>query len=202
MRQKEVPIPKLYYFDTYGRADAFKAIFRFYKVNFEDIPMRMDEWPGMKQDYEYAQLPYLEWKGSYIAQPHALLYYLGNEYKCIPKDSIDEYEMNSVICAVEDVEMTALKIYLEYKSPEERSQKLKEHYHQTVSFYIERFESKLKVKQNTGYIAGNEISLADFAIVGLMTSMYGQQDGALLKQNISSKYALFSAYVDGLLRIA
>ena len=200
------PIPAsatLYYFDTHGRGEMIRAIFRYYKIHYEDVRIRMDQWPAIKFDskFEYAVLPVLEWKGQYISQSHAILYFLGKEFKCIPNDPMDEYEMNNVICCVSDLATAVGNIFFTSKTPEERNQRLGEHFSKTVPFYIERFENKLKIKSNSNFIAGSCISLADFAIAGMAIGIFALPDGTLIKKNICEKYPLFAKYVDGLLKL-
>jgi len=180
-----------------------RAILRYYKVHYEDIRIRMDQWPAIKVDskFEYAQLPVLEWNRQYISQSHAILYFLGKEFNCIPADPMDEYDMNNVICCIADLLTAAGTIFFTSKTPDERNQRFGEHFSKTVPFYIERFESKLKMKSNSKCIAGNSISLADFAIVGMAIGTFALPDGSMIKKDIYSKFPLFAAYVDGMLKL-
>ena len=194
---------KLYYFDAQGRGEQIRALFRFYQIKFEDIRVRLDQWPIMKFDpkFEYAQLPVLETKGKLISQSTAILYYLGMQFKCIPTDPMNEYEMNNVICAVNDLISTMSGIAMGSKTPEERNQKFGEFFSKTFPFYAEKIENKLRAKGgDKRYIIGTSVSLADFSLAGLAIALFANMDGQMIKKMITEKFPILSDYIDGMLK--
>jgi glutathione S-transferase len=194
---------KFYYFDAQGRGEQIRALFRFYQTKFEDVRVRLDQWPTMKFDpkFEYGQLPVLEVKGHTISQSSAILYFLGMQFKCIPSDPMDEYEMNNVICAVNDIITGMSTIMMGSKTPEERNQKMGEFFAKTFPFYAERIENKLRAKGgDKRYIIGNNVSLADFSLVGLAIAIFSNPDGQMIKKMITEKFPILSEYIDGMLK--
>ena len=193
---------KLYYFDAPGRAEQIRAIFRNHKVAFEDVRIKMEQWPAMKNDpkFEFGQLPVLEVNGELIAQTHAIMYFLGKMYNLIPNDMMEEYEMNNIICAVNDLINAIAAAALGSKTPEEKKTKMEEFFTKTLPFTGEKIEAKIKNKANKCFLVGNSLTLADFSLSGLAIALYSNPEGGqIAKGVIAQRLPILSKYISDML---
>ena len=97
---------KLIYFDTPGRAEAIRMIFKYCGVKFEDQRLTKDEWSKLKKELplEYHQLPALVENGKYYVQSQAILEKLGLKFNLLPiSDPFEMTEVITILGAVNDL---------------------------------------------------------------------------------------------------
>ena len=74
---------KLYYFDSYGRAEAIRMFFWHAKVEYEDIRLTKEQFAEHKAagKFEYGQVPMLELDdGTQLTQTNAIMRYVSEVY--------------------------------------------------------------------------------------------------------------------------
>ena len=74
-------MPKLYYFDLYGRAEAARMAMVYSGVQFEDIRVTGDSWKALKEsgNLEFGSVPMLELDdGTKLVQSMPIVDYLNS----------------------------------------------------------------------------------------------------------------------------
>ena len=98
---------KVFYFDGAGRAEAIRLLLKHAKVEFEDVRLKGEEWPALKESgkLEYKQMPALEMEGKMYVQSHAIMALLGSKYGYYPTDPESQYKIWNCIGGVDDFAM-------------------------------------------------------------------------------------------------
>ena len=96
---------KVHYFPGYGRAEQFRMLLAYAKVDFENVDYTQETLPAAKEsgNLEFGQLPVLESDGKFYAQSHATLRFLGAKYGYYPADPFLAYQADSIIDSIGDL---------------------------------------------------------------------------------------------------
>ena len=153
---------KLYYFDIYGRAESIRFLLSHAKVEYENVnagPIMAD----LKKDkLEFGQVPLLETAdGHSFVQSWAILRYLGRTYGYYPNEAELAWKIDSTIDAVEDYFAAYFKF--NFESNEEKKAIFKEAWLKNLPIWVAAIEKRLEANGGK-YIAGDKITIADFAI--------------------------------------
>ena len=157
---------KLHYFNFYGRTEPIRMLLTHAKIAFEDIRVPFPDWPGVKGNYEFGQLPVLEitdaeGKVKKYAQTLSILRYLSIQNGYYPKDNAEQaWEIDSTLDAIYDLVNGLVKIYWE-KDLERKAQLSKDFFSGPYTQTLKALAKRL-VENNTKYIAGDKITAADF----------------------------------------
>ena len=157
---------KLHYFNFYGRAEPIRMLLTHANIAFEDIRVPFPDWPGVKGNYEFGQLPVLEitdaeGKVKKYAQTLSILRYLSIQNGYYPKDNAEQaWEIDSTLDAIYDLVNGLVKIYWE-KDLERKAQLSKDFFSGPYTQTLKALAKRL-VENNTKYIAGDKITAADF----------------------------------------
>mmetsp|Transcript_32359 Transcript_32359/g.31663 ORF Transcript_32359/g.31663 Transcript_32359/m.31663 type:complete len:100 (-) Transcript_32359:381-680(-) len=97
---------KLYYFDSYGRAEAIRMCLTHAKVPFEDIRLTKEEFEKLKteKELEFGQLPLIEHEGKIYGQSMALLRHAGRTHGYYPSEAGPAWRIDSLIDSYLDVQ--------------------------------------------------------------------------------------------------
>lgn len=49
--------PKLHYFDIYGRGEPIRALFSFFKIDYEEVVVDSETFGTEKSKYKYGRIP-------------------------------------------------------------------------------------------------------------------------------------------------
>eukprot|EP01134_Creolimax_fragrantissima_P006556 CFRG6556T1 len=88
---------KLSYFDFRGRAEPIRACFAYGNIDFLDHRVSQDEWPAMKANTPFFQLPVLEVDGLKFSQGYAILRYAGKLAGLYPEDYLQAMRVDEVL---------------------------------------------------------------------------------------------------------
>nr|CAB3254089.1 hematopoietic prostaglandin D synthase-like [Phallusia mammillata] len=100
-----MPNYKLYYFPLKGRGEVIRLLFHYAGVEFEDIRVSFKDWPSMKNDMPYKQMPVLEVDGVKLSQSAAIGRYVARELGLMGKTSLEGAKADEIGEAVHDVMM-------------------------------------------------------------------------------------------------
>jgi len=97
--------PKLTYFDiAASRGEECRLALQIAGVDFEDVRIKMADWPAVKGTTPFGSVPVLELPGiPPLAHSNAILGLIGRKHGLHPKDDIEAARHEAVMCHVEDM---------------------------------------------------------------------------------------------------
>ena len=104
----------LHYFTLNGRAIIPRAILCYAKADWTNHTFENDEeWDKLKKSglCEFEQVPVLEVDGRKYAQSHAISLYLGETFNLLEKDKEENYQINSLLLAIDDFNIEIWKTF-------------------------------------------------------------------------------------------
>eukprot|EP01022_Parablepharisma_sp_SALTPOND_P016153 TRINITY_DN2338_c6_g1_i1.p1 TRINITY_DN2338_c6_g1~~TRINITY_DN2338_c6_g1_i1.p1 ORF type:complete len:428 (-),score=44.48 TRINITY_DN2338_c6_g1_i1:116-1330(-) len=164
---EEIPTaPKLYYFDIPGRGEMIRLLLKKANVQFEDVRIKFEEWPKMKEKFALKQLPVLVVNGIQFPETDAIMRYLSIQYGYLPLDPDELYKASFVTDTIKDLVNNYIRFAFA-ELPEDKKAKLAEQYYsETVPLIFSILEKRLKENESTGFFVGNKYTIADFYVLG------------------------------------
>ncbi len=97
--------PRLIYFDApVSRGEECRLALHIAGVDFEDVRISQNDWPGLKPETPFGSLPVLELSGSPpLGQTNAILVLIGRRHGLHPKDDYEAARHEAVMCHIEDL---------------------------------------------------------------------------------------------------
>jgi glutathione S-transferase len=97
--------PKLIYFDApVSRGEECRLALHLAGIDFEDVRVKADAWPAMKEQMPYGALPVLELPGRPpLAQSNAILVMIGRGHGLHPADDFEAARHEAMMQHVEDL---------------------------------------------------------------------------------------------------
>nr|QFU14644.1 glutathione S-transferase GSTs6 [Dendroctonus armandi] len=160
------PKYKLIYFNTYGRAEPLRYIFAYAGQDYVYEIIEKENWPKLKPNTPYGQLPVLEVDGKPAAQTTAIARYLAKQFNIQGKDDWEILQADSLVEALADYRACAKRLYTE-QNPEKIAEIKKER-----AKYLEKFDTILS-SNPSGVLVGSEITWADLVFAAVLS---GRQD--------------------------
>nr|AEE61730.1 unknown [Dendroctonus ponderosae] len=161
-----IPKYKLIYLNTYGRAEPLRYMFAYAGQDYVYEIIEKEDWPKLKPNTPYGQLPVLEVDGKPVAQTTAIARYLAKQFNIQGKDDWEILQADSLVEALVDYRACARRLYTE-QNPEKIAEIKKE---QTM--YLEKFDTILS-SNPSGFLVGSEITWADLVFAAVLS---GRQD--------------------------
>jgi len=176
--------PKLYYFESYGRAsaitlaisqgkieraDPLRLVLHYAKLDFDDILLTQEKFNELKSQglFPYGQVPILEWDGRTYSQSRSIMRYLCQTLGYFPTDPEEVYRTESIGDFYVDIIEQVIRA-----SASQRQEKSNPEYAKLVQDVLlprmKILESRfLEYSKGKEYFVGEKISLADFYVVNL-----------------------------------
>ena len=95
-KNTDQPIPKITYFDVRGRAEVIRILLEEAGTQYTERRISIDEWPELKSNFTFGQLPIYEEGDLLLNQSNAIYRYLGRKY-CLYGDSMMEQARCDII---------------------------------------------------------------------------------------------------------
>ncbi|XP_076294014.1 glutathione S-transferase-like [Lasioglossum baleicum] len=159
-----MPTYKLTYFPITALAEPIRFLLSYGGAEFEDYRLGADEWPKLKHEMPFGQVPVLEIDGKKVNQSAAISRYLAKQFGLAGKNDWEALEIDIAVDTIHDVRLK-LAAYHNETNEVAKAEKLNVVKDQ-VSYYLERLDSQ--VKKNGGYFVGGALSWADLTFVGLL----------------------------------
>ncbi len=158
--------PKLYYFDMPARGEMVRLLLRHAKVDFEDIRIKYEDWPAMKDKFPLKQVPVYECCGVQYPQTDAIMHMLSAKHGYLPLDSEKLYRVLFISNTMKDLFGGFCKF--EYGGlPAEKAKKAKEDFYATsVPMMFNILEKRLQENDSHDFFVGSQYTMADFYAVG------------------------------------
>ena len=189
---------KLYYFNSYGRAEVIRLLLDYAKAEYEDIRYTKEEWAEVKNDSEkfrYGQVPVLEKDGKFYCQTIAILRFLGREYGYYPTDPELVYQHEKVMDICTDFLIPLIKVFF-MESPEEKQKAFGELIATHFPKFFGYFEDHLKENSSKDYMIGDSITVVDFAILNLIYENAYNEKTKDFVMPVLENYPTLKAYLE------
>ena len=144
-----------HYFQVNGRGAVARAILSAMKADWTNHAFTREEWPTIKKSglCEFEQAPVLEHKGKSYAQSMAIDFYLARKFNLMGKDDEENYEIESLMCCMEDIFSAMFKFT---HLPENEKDKYDELRKVALERYIKHGKGK--------YFLGDRFTLCDILV--------------------------------------
>ncbi|KZC09848.1 PREDICTED: glutathione S-transferase-like [Dufourea novaeangliae] len=160
-----MPTYKLYYFHFTALGEPIRFLFNYGGVEFEDYRCELtDEWPALKSEMPFGQLPVLEIDGKKYPQAMAICRYLAKQFGVLGKDDLEALEVDSTVDTINDFRAKLAASY--YETNEDVKAEKRKIAEELVPYYLERLDAQ--VKNNGGYFVGGALTWADLTFVALL----------------------------------
>ncbi|XP_076238997.1 glutathione S-transferase-like [Calliopsis andreniformis] len=159
-----MPNYKLTYFPLKGLAEPIRFLLSYGGVDFEDNRFNREDWPKLKPEMPFGQVPILEVDGKKVCQSVAISRYLAKQFGLAGKNDWEALEIDMTVDTIHDVRAKIAAYHYE-NNEAVKAEKLaiaKE----VVPYYLERLDAQ--VKRNDGYFVGGALSWADISLVALL----------------------------------
>eukprot|EP00834_Sanchytrium_tribonematis_P003642 NODE_147_length_15617_cov_0.576750.p14 type:complete len:209 gc:universal NODE_147_length_15617_cov_0.576750:14487-15113(+) len=157
------PKLKLTYFDIRGRAEPIRLALQVANIPFEDHRIKKEEWPNLKPNMPFGQLPVLTIDDkTVLAQSLAILRYIGKLGNLYPQDPLQAAFVDQVIDQIKDIG-DSLNATFQEKDDEKKMKMRETLANETWPMKFKALEAVL-VKHGNGYAVGNQISIADILL--------------------------------------
>ncbi|KAJ3663479.1 hypothetical protein Zmor_007737 [Zophobas morio] len=153
------PQYKLTYFDVTGVAEACRYLFNYGGIEFEDVRIKSENWPQLKDKTPFGVLPILEHNGKVVGQSLAINRYLAKKVKLAGNNDWENLEIDAMVDTISDLRPKLLPIVKEQDESKKKAaiETVKK---DTFDVYLPRLEAA--VQKNNGYLVLGRLTWADF----------------------------------------
>ncbi|CAJ0605915.1 unnamed protein product [Cylicocyclus nassatus] len=156
---------KLTYFDGRGAAEVIRQIFVLANQEYEDVRYTFEEWPQHKSEMPFGQMPVLEVDGVQLAQSHAIARFLARKFGLTPKCPFEEALVDSIMDQYKDFQNEIRPLFRVWMGFEKGdADKLTKEVFMPAREKFFGFMTKFLKKNNTGYLVGSSITVADLLL--------------------------------------
>ena len=155
-----------HYFQVNGRGAVARAILSAMKADWTNHAFTREEWPTIKKSglCEFEQAPVLEHKGKSYAQSMAIDFYLARKFNLMGKDDEENYEIESLMCCMEDIFSAMFKFTHLPENEKDKYDELRKVALERYKFFIKKIEERY-IKNGKGkYFLGDRFTLCDILI--------------------------------------
>nr|UEN71122.1 glutathione S transferase-S4 [Glyphodes pyloalis] len=160
-----MPNYKLTYFPVKALAEPIRFILSYGGQEFEDDRFDRENWPKLKPNMPFGQVPVLEVDGKKVAQSTAICRYLAKQFGLVGKDDWENLLIDSTVDSIHDLR-AKLGAYHYESVAEAKEAKRAPLFDEIIPLYLERLDAQ--VKKNGGYFVGEKLTWADLVFVGLL----------------------------------
>jgi len=166
---------KVVYFNAPARAELVRWMLHFRAAPFEDVRVKHEDWPAMKEKYPTKQLPALEYtnpktgKQCVVVQGSAIVRTVAGITNLAGQTPQDAIEADQVYECLRDVRELTYQIYTE--KDETRKEQLKNKLKTEVLPAMMSFIEKKVTENNGKFVTGNDYTYADIAVAVLFDGL-------------------------------
>jgi glutathione S-transferase len=189
----EMPAYTLHYFNLRARGELIRWLFEYSGTPFEDHRIAFEEWPAIKPNTPYGNLPYLEVDGKPLAQSLAIARLLARRFKLAGANDWEQALIDEIVEYVRDAAAGYTSWISAFMAKnEELAKSIKEEYtSKGVIPFLQGLEKKLNANNGgKGYFVGSGPTLADFSVTVFFDEV------RRLAPNILDSYPALKAHSD------
>jgi len=150
---------KLTYFKIKGLAEPIRMIFAVAGVAYEDVRIAQEEWPLVKEKFEYGQLPILEVDGKQLAQSNAICRFLAKKFDLNGAGDWEAAKIDELADVLVDFRGEWRKYFME-KDPVKKEELLGTLLGTTSPKYLGKVEA-FKTANAGDFLVGDKLSWID-----------------------------------------
>ncbi|XP_022910500.1 glutathione S-transferase-like isoform X2 [Onthophagus taurus] len=171
---------KITYFPVKALAEPIRMLLKYGNINFDDNRFQQENWPNIKPDMPFGQVPIYEEAGRIAHQSIAITRYVAKKVKLVGDSDWENLEIDSVVDTINDLRQKIAYYWYEQDAAVKESRKgpLIE---ETLPFYLTRLESI--AEKNNGHFALKKLTWADIYFTGLLDYL-----NFMLGTNMIEKY--------------
>ncbi|CAL1548221.1 unnamed protein product [Lymnaea stagnalis] len=158
---------KLHYFDVRGRAEVDRLILAAAGKDFDEVRFSLEDWPSHKPKSPYGQAPWMEVDGVPFAQSLAIHSFLARELGFHGRTSLEMFKIDEIVHLLDELFTLAASNY-HIDDEEEKAEDARKIKEQEAPKFLGFFEEILQ-KNETGYLVGDRLTLADIALFDACT---------------------------------
>ena len=173
--------PKLYYFDLPARGEMIRLLLRHAKIDFEDIRIKMPEWPAKKDSFPLKQLPMFEYQGKKLCQTDSIMHSLGLKFGYLPLEPLKYAKVIETCGMIKDL-FSGYTDFVYAKIPDEmKKKKAEEYFSKKAPLIMSVLEKRLKSNKTQDFFVGAKYTLVDFYMICaakwvILNPMFGKKD--------------------------
>ncbi|ELT93242.1 hypothetical protein CAPTEDRAFT_113596 [Capitella teleta] len=157
---------RLYYFDSRGRAEYARLIMVVAGVEYEDVRVKREDWPELKKDMPFGQMPVLVIDGKQkLAQSYPIARYLAKKHGLAGKTNEENLRIDMFVDCQEDFNLPLVKFARE-QDPIKKAALKKTFEEEIQTKYLAKMEEMLIQNEGgDGWFCGNNITWADLSFL-------------------------------------
>ncbi|XP_078589984.1 hematopoietic prostaglandin D synthase-like isoform X1 [Branchiostoma floridae x Branchiostoma japonicum] len=167
------PKYRLVYFNVRARAEPTRLVFAAAGVDYEDVRIQRNEWPGLKPNTPMGQLPVLEVGGVTICQSMAIARYVAKETGLAGKTILEQAQADMLVDGLDDLRGKQAVIR---KAPEDRKEQCKKEFADFAPDFLSKYE---KLCGPQGHLVGDSLTWADLVFYDVTSKVLAVLPGAL-----------------------
>ncbi|VDN02261.1 unnamed protein product [Thelazia callipaeda] len=152
---------KLTYFPIRGLAEPIRLLFVDQDIEFTDNRIDKNDWPALKSQFHFGQLPCLHEDGDQIVQSGAIMRHLARKHGLNGRNESETTYADMFLEGIRDLHKKYTNmIYLAYVNETEKDQYIRD----VIPAEMAKFDKLLAVRgDGQNFILGDKISYADYA---------------------------------------
>nr|QBM06412.1 glutathione S-transferase sigma2 isoform a [Daphnia magna] len=164
-----MPGYKLYYFNVRGRGELSRLILHCAGVPFEDFRFEGKDWPAIKPNMPFGQVPVLEIDGNkMLAQSHTVARYLARQHGLAGQNDWEQSQADMYVDCIYDMHGTMRTPTWE-TDPVKQKELFDKVNEETIQPHLEKVEQHI-IKNGSGHLVGQGLTWADIAYYAFFTT--------------------------------
>lgn len=156
-----MPVYKLHYFNITGLGEPIRFLLHYGGIDFEDVRYEADDWPEVKKNMPFGQVPLLEIDDKKIVQSSSICRYLAKQVGLIGENDLENLEIDSVVDSFNDLRLKISAVFYE-QNKDIQAEKRKTLINETLPFYLSKLDEI--AAKNDGHLAIKKLTWADLYI--------------------------------------
>jgi len=163
-----MPSYKLTYFNGRGRAEIVRLVFVAAGEKYDDVRIEKDQWPALKSDTPFGQVPMLEVDGVKLCQSNSMARFLARRFNLAGKTDLDQARADMIMDCYEDTIKPLFAFFFE-KDEAKKEEAKKKFVEEQLPVSLDGLEKLLKEnKGGDGFFVGDGLTWADLGLVVLI----------------------------------
>jgi len=188
---------QFYYFEGNAKGMIIRAILDYTNVNWENKKISVTDWAKHKPEFEFKQLPVLNYDGKMYSQSFAIEFFLAKKFNLIGKGPEDEFFICSLLDIKNDLISKLLQIIYPVNETDSdfnnQQTNFEVLYNYTLPMFLKFFEAKLKenfcLNTKKNYVLESGFSLADITLTVLSHYIFKHPHRRILLEGLIDKYS-------------